>query len=1000
MQSAQRTNSFARKATSRAKGKANWATRFMVRRPAAVMACALAVAISLSTVGMIVGEFKVGADNEDWSTRGTKIANREKQNEKRMSFYEDMHGAHDNHDDHDHDRSHPEGDEGDDGQSNTQTFAAPQAARRKLLQDDASTGFHHMKQGDIFGGDLRIVWKAADDANAFLMSYGALKDLCALEEQVMQLPGYEETCRPQNGEDGRACEHPMSVTTALQLFARDAPESAWLSCEALFAKLGEGGVNDAIAELKAYYRAMGSSQSDLNYPEMQSWNFLERGIVGTDMLIVNDTKMLSSSFQMTFDEGRTLDFVIQLHNAGHIKALAAPHLKTSSYGTQDEGFEDKLMDDILNSDLIYSTLASFVILLLMWVHTRSVFLAVIGFIQVALSFPLAYFVYKIILGFEFFPFLNFLAIFVVMGIGADDVFVLFDKFEQHLHAAPVGTSIEEIACAAIPEASYSMLLTSVTTAGAFFATSIAPISPIRLFAIFMGLMILFDYFMVVIICAPAHVLQYKWLEATRTGNATRIGVLKRCRYALIDYTLCCCCGGGGRGKPIAGEADTDTSLQKWLVGFASVVVKLRYIVLVVFFGLFAYCGMVSADIPMPKTSEVKVLPDSHIITKFNEARKDLLDSYSDESISWVAVIWGLIPADTGDHNNPDSYTEIVFDGAFDPTSVAAQTFLLDFCEDVANQSFVVGQSSCVMQDFDHWLFHNSSPRKMEACGDNTGLPLAPSRFVPCLTEYYEGRSDTALGFQDGELKFISFEFKTDVSWRSSYSELKRKYLEWSDYLNAKQADAPAGVNKGFFSSGDFHWWDTMNTMGLSAYTAAFISMACATAVVFISNRNLIITMWSVVSIFGVLTLVAATSVWFGWTLGFLEAICFAILVGWSCDFTIHFAHAFAEAGGTAQDKAIKAIKTMGPPILFAAITTACSGVFLFMCTITFYQKFGTIIIFTMAYSLVTVFVFLVALLAVAGPAGFFGAPFEMAIKRSWGFTPRDGVKKVRRPSAT
>ena len=73
-----------------------------------------------------------------------------------------------------------------------------------------------LKQGDIFGGDLRIVWKAADDANAFLMSYGALKDLCALEEQVMQLPGYEETCRPQNGEDGRACEHPMSVTTALQ----------------------------------------------------------------------------------------------------------------------------------------------------------------------------------------------------------------------------------------------------------------------------------------------------------------------------------------------------------------------------------------------------------------------------------------------------------------------------------------------------------------------------------------------------------------------------------------------------------------------------------------------------------------------------------------------------------------------------------------------------------------------------------------------------------------
>ena len=41
--------------------------------------------------------------------------------------------------------------------------------------------------------------------------------------------------------------------------------------------------------------------------------------------------------------------------------------------------------------------------------------------QVGFSFPVAYFLYKLVCGFSFFPFLNFLALFVVMGIGVDDL---------------------------------------------------------------------------------------------------------------------------------------------------------------------------------------------------------------------------------------------------------------------------------------------------------------------------------------------------------------------------------------------------------------------------------------------------------------------------------------------------------------------------------------------------------------------------------------------------
>lgn len=63
----------------------------------------------------------------------------------------------------------------------------------------------------------------------------------------------------------------------------------------------------------------------------------------------------------------------------------------------------------------------------MLVHTRSPWLTVVGLIQIIISFPLAYFVYSVVLRLTFFPFLNFIGVFVTFALGADDVFVACDK---------------------------------------------------------------------------------------------------------------------------------------------------------------------------------------------------------------------------------------------------------------------------------------------------------------------------------------------------------------------------------------------------------------------------------------------------------------------------------------------------------------------------------------------------------------------------------------------
>ena len=80
---------------------------------------------------------------------------------------------------------------------------------------------------------------------------------------------------------------------------------------------------------------------------------------------------------------------------------------------------------------------------------------------------------------------TFLISFVVFALGADDVFVAVDKWKNARHELPHGTT-EQVAALALPDAAYAMLLTSTTTAVAFFGTAICPVGPIVCFAVFCG----------------------------------------------------------------------------------------------------------------------------------------------------------------------------------------------------------------------------------------------------------------------------------------------------------------------------------------------------------------------------------------------------------------------------------------------------------------------------------------------------------------------------------
>lgn len=87
------------------------------------------------------------------------------------------------------------------------------------------------------------------------------------------------------------------------------------------------------------------------------------------------------------------------------------------------GLKEALFNEYVMNDIILLLLGATVVCSLMWWYTSSLFLTVMANLSVVLSLAVAYFIYIFVFELDFFPFMNLLAAVIVVGIGADDVFV-------------------------------------------------------------------------------------------------------------------------------------------------------------------------------------------------------------------------------------------------------------------------------------------------------------------------------------------------------------------------------------------------------------------------------------------------------------------------------------------------------------------------------------------------------------------------------------------------
>lgn len=85
---------------------------------------------------------------------------------------------------------------------------------------------------------------------------------------------------------------------------------------------------------------------------------------------------------------------------------------------------------VVQSDTLLALGSFGVVTTLVIIYTRSVFFGLLAMISVVLSMPAGLFLYSVVFRIIYFNNLHILVLFIIMGIGADNIFVLFDAWRQ------------------------------------------------------------------------------------------------------------------------------------------------------------------------------------------------------------------------------------------------------------------------------------------------------------------------------------------------------------------------------------------------------------------------------------------------------------------------------------------------------------------------------------------------------------------------------------------
>ena len=674
--------------------------------------------------------------------------------------------------------------------------------------------------------------------------------------------------------------------------------------------------------------------------------------------------------------------------------LSAGDVKVIGFHYND-GVKFDLFSSYFIGDIWLFALAMGLILVIMLVYLYSFTLMFMTVLNVAFSFITAFCLYHLVFQISFFPFINLLGGLILIAIGADDVFIFYDTWQQVKakdSSMPLGSLITQT----FNHAALSIFVTSLTTSAAFLANFVSNITAIKCFGLFAGIAVLANFFFMVtwtpsVVTAMEKYRKWGWNSALIVAFAGIFMTPLMVIFRLFDMGIELLCSMSGVRRHLSRGAD------KIFGKFFPAVIDKAWPVWLLLFSGIGIGGMIavfySPKLKLPSSKDFQLFPDSQPMEKFDQKLKThfryVLEAEEKAAQDMeIGFVWGVKPKDNGDLFDPRAKVTLVHDNSFNMTSNLAQKWMEDFCKDLVKQSFVSPHYPA-----DMCMYPTYEKEIKASCGNHTGIlrdkvdrvccnidsfPTNASNYEKCLPSLmYLSVQTLGRPLVDQKTNLPSAYLLRIVSnqrFETSFEKMDDFKSAIDGFLSKWLAKAPPGLRNGW--AGIFYeelnFYDLQKAIANGTYYSILLSLSVAFLVMLFTSLNVLITIYALITITLAIAATIACLVFMGWELNIVESVTISLAVGLSIDFTIHYGVAYRLSKEKLPRLRVReSFQRVGSAVVMAALTTFLAGSAIMPSRIIAYRKLGIFLMLVMTFSWLYATFFFQSLCKLAGPKGKF-----------------------------
>ncbi|XP_011211443.2 protein dispatched [Bactrocera dorsalis] len=864
-----------------------------------------------------------------------------------------------------------------------------------------------------------------------LFDLNGLLAMCQLQNQIIAIPSYGEFCQREELTD--TCCRPWSLPNYAALLVNKSSCFDLNTTDVVM-------LQNLLVMCFEYYHDLKLSNDCSEFSPCQAPSECTHGnivynilhfLTDYNFIRMNDTTVFMK-YAMIFVPVASTSKILPLFHEWEDTDLKNELVQVVS---MDLGLENELFNESLLTDVWLVSLGGIFVMTCIWLYTTSIFVTLMVCVAVLFSLGLAYFVYTLVFKMSFFPYMNLLAVVVIIGIGADNAFlfvkiwqcVLAERFTKSAkstsstHATPIveggsehTETLQHLMASAFHHSALSMFVSSLTTATAFFSSYTSSITAIKCFGVFAGTVAVTNY-LLMITWLPAVVCIMERLSACASCNS-KLPIQK----LLLMF---------------------NKSITKFCHLYETVITKavMNYsIIWICLFGAIGLCSTVivlyAPGLQLPDSDHFQLFSSSHPFELYNSKMKNefwfekSMSAYENFKLP-MRFVWGIQPVDDGDYTDPFSHGNLYYDNNFNISTKAAQVWLLDFCKKIRKQPFYeitfgLLLPNCFIENFislmDRMCIDGMDNTDRTPCCDVSKFPFEPHVFDICLPqsmsslyatprEYYTpgvagprfladrqsnpllqtpneisvSNTSQHITLAPPQVKALVLEFESNVAYTTAYTDVKKFVQSVELWLANELREAPPEMQGGWFTS-ELKFFDTQSTLSHDTLVAISVAMSASLLVLLLVTLNVLVSLYAVITVLLTIFTTVSILILLGWKLNVLESIAVSTAIGLAVDFSLHYGIHYRMSPTKERLAASQfTLSRIVGPTSMAAITTGAAGALMLASNVLPYIQIGLFLVIVMVVSWLYGTFFLMSLLKTAGPQyGFMQFSYPLMNKGS------------------